>query len=75
LSLTSRAVSAGTVRPGITADDVTALISAMRGLIHAVPGGPPGAWQRFLDIHLAGLAAPSSPAASRGNPGATERSE
>ena len=53
--LTSRAVSAGTVNPGITTDDVITLVSAMRGLIHTVPGGTPDAWQRFLDIHLAGM--------------------
>jgi MFS family permease len=56
--LTSRAVSAGTVNPGITTDDVITLISAMRGLIHTVPGGTPDAWQRFLDLHLAGMTAP-----------------
>ena len=62
--LTSRAVSAGTVNPGITGDDVTTLISAMRGLIHAVPDGNPTTpqiWQRFLDLHLAGMTAASSP--------------
>ena len=57
--LTARAVSAGTVNPGITADDVITLVSAMRGLIHTVPGGTPDAWQRFLDLHLAGMTAPA----------------
>jgi AcrR family transcriptional regulator len=57
--LTSRAVSAGTVNPDITTDDVITLVSAMRGLIHTVPGGTPDAWQRFLDIHLAGMTAPT----------------
>jgi hypothetical protein len=56
--LTSRAVSAGTVNPGITADDVITLISAMRGLIHTVADGTSDVWQRFLDIHLAGMTAP-----------------
>jgi AcrR family transcriptional regulator len=56
--LTSRATSAGTINPGITSDDVTTLISAMRGLIHTVPDATPHVWQRFLDIHLAGLVAP-----------------
>jgi AcrR family transcriptional regulator len=64
--LTSRAVSAGTVNPGITGDDVTTLISAMRGLIQTVPDGTPHAWQRFLDLHLADMAAPSPPDASGG---------
>jgi hypothetical protein len=56
--LTSRAVSAGTVNPGITADDVITLISAMRGLIHTVADGTSAVWQRFLDIHVAGMTAP-----------------
>ena len=57
--LTACAVSAGTVDPEVTADDVFTLISALRGLIHTVPGGTPDvAWQRFLDLHLAGLSAP-----------------
>ena len=60
--LTSRAVSAGTVNSGITGDDVTTLISAMRGLIHMVSDGTPQVWQRFLDIHLAGMTAPKTPA-------------
>lgn len=55
IELTSRAVSAGTVAPGTTIDDVTALTSAMRGMIHTARDTPPHAWQRFLDIHLAGL--------------------
>jgi AcrR family transcriptional regulator len=53
--LTSRAVSAGTVAPDTTIDDVTALAAAMRGLIQATRDLTPQAWQRFLDIHLAGL--------------------
>ena len=59
--LTSRAASAGTVNPGITGDDVITLISAMRGLIHTVPDGTRYVWQRFLDIHLAGMTAPKPP--------------
>jgi AcrR family transcriptional regulator len=53
--LTERATSAGTVNPGVTGDDVLTLISAMRGLIHTVPDATPHVWQRFLDIHLAGM--------------------
>jgi AcrR family transcriptional regulator len=49
--LTARAVAAGAVGPGVTPDDAMALIWAMRGLVQAAPDG----WQRFLDIHLAGL--------------------
>jgi hypothetical protein len=57
VKLTSRAVSAGTVSPGITSDDVLTLVSAMRGLIHTIPDATPQVWRRFLEIHLAGLAA------------------
>jgi AcrR family transcriptional regulator len=53
--LTARAVSAGTIDPGITIDDVLALISAMRGLAQPTRDVHPDAWQRFLDLHLAGF--------------------
>ncbi len=62
IELTSRAVSAGTVAPDTTIDDVVALTSAMRGLIHAAGDLSPQAWQRFLDIHLAGLRVTVTPA-------------
>ena len=55
--LTARAIAAGTVNPDITAGDVLALIWAMRGLVQAAGEVAPGAWQRFLDIHLAGMRA------------------
>jgi AcrR family transcriptional regulator len=55
--LTARAVAAGTVNPGITPGDVLALVWGMRGLVQAAGEVAPGAWQRFLDIHLAGLRA------------------
>jgi hypothetical protein len=29
----------------------------MRGLIHTIPDATPQVWRRFLEIHLAGLAA------------------
>jgi AcrR family transcriptional regulator len=55
--LTARAVSAGTVNPGITAGDVMALVWAMRGLVQAAGEVAPESWQRFLDIQLAGMRA------------------
>jgi len=55
--LTARAVAAGTVGPGITDQDAIALVWAMRGLVQAPPDGAPRTWQRFLDVHLAGLRA------------------
>jgi AcrR family transcriptional regulator len=59
--LTARAAAAGTVARGVTAADVMTLIWALRGLVEATGELDPQAWQRFLDIHLAGLrvAAPS----------------
>jgi AcrR family transcriptional regulator len=53
--LTSRAVAFGAIGPGVTLADVMALVSAMRGLARTDAGLEPRAWQRFLDIHLAGL--------------------
>jgi AcrR family transcriptional regulator len=53
--LTARAVAAGSVSPGVTAGDVMALIWAMRGLIEGIGEVAPDAWQRFLDIQLAGM--------------------
>ena len=55
--LTARAITAGTVNPGITTGDVMALIWAMRGLVQATGEVAPEAWQRFLDIQLAGMRA------------------
>jgi AcrR family transcriptional regulator len=53
--LTARAIAAGTVNPGVTAGDVMALIWAMQGLVQGTGEIAPEAWQRLLDIHLAGL--------------------
>jgi AcrR family transcriptional regulator len=53
--LTARAIAAGTVNPDITAADVMALIWAMQGLVQGTGEIAPGAWQRLLDIHLAGM--------------------
>ncbi len=53
--LTARAAAAGTIRQDITADDVLALIWAMRGLAQAASNTPPSDWRRFLDVHLAGM--------------------
>ena len=56
--LTSRALAAGTLNPGVTVGDVMALVWGMRGLTETTDEVAPGTWQRFLDIHLAGLRAP-----------------
>ena len=55
--LTGRAVAAGTLGPGITSDDVMALVSALRGLVQTAGdiAQEQQEWHRFLDIHLAGM--------------------
>jgi AcrR family transcriptional regulator len=63
--LTARAAAAGTVNPNITASDVMALIWAMRGLVQAAGEVTPAAWQRYLDIHLAGMRAAGPLASGR----------
>ena len=55
--LTARATKAGTINPAVTSADVLAVVWAMRGLVQAPGELAPEAWQRFLDIHLAGLRA------------------
>jgi AcrR family transcriptional regulator len=64
--LTGRAITAGTMSPAVTTPDIMALISAMRGLVQGDADLEPGAWQRFLDIHLAGLRAPGTRSVSAG---------
>jgi AcrR family transcriptional regulator len=61
--LTRRAAAAGTIGRDITLADVIALASALRGLIHEGGEVSPRTWQRFLDLHLAGMAGPARPAA------------
>jgi AcrR family transcriptional regulator len=63
--LTARATTAGTVNPDITVGDVLALIWAMRGLVQTAGDVAPDAWQRFLDIHLAGLRSAAVPSDAR----------
>jgi AcrR family transcriptional regulator len=56
--LTGRALAAGTLNPSVTVGDVMALIWGMRGLTQTTGEVASGTWQRFLDIHLAGLRTP-----------------
>jgi AcrR family transcriptional regulator len=53
--LTARAAAGGSVSPATTADDILALVWALRGLIQTEGQLAPQVWQRFIDIHLAGL--------------------
>jgi len=39
---------------------VMALIYGMRAVVEAAPETAPESWQRFLDIHLAGLRSPAA---------------
>jgi AcrR family transcriptional regulator len=59
--LTTRALAAGTLNPDVTIADVMALTWAMRGLVGATSEGGTDSWQRFLDIHLAGMRGAQSP--------------
>jgi AcrR family transcriptional regulator len=61
--LTARAAAAGLLDPGVTADDVMALVMAMRGLVQATGEATADTWQRFLDLHLAGMRTARPPAA------------
>ena len=42
----------------MTVGDVMSLVWGMRGLTETTDEVAPGTWQRFLDIHLAGLRTP-----------------
>ncbi|MEW2165506.1 TetR family transcriptional regulator [Streptomyces sp. NPDC007084] len=55
--LTRQAVDSGYLAPDVTADDIKALIVAIRGVVAASPEGDDAAWRRFLRVHLAGLRA------------------
>ncbi|MCV7412893.1 transcriptional regulator [Mycobacterium florentinum] len=55
--LTSKAVEAGALAPHVTAEDIKALIVAIRGVVAASHGGDEVAWRRFVRIHLVGLRA------------------
>ncbi|MER7283091.1 hypothetical protein ABT369_52550 [Dactylosporangium sp. NPDC000244] len=55
--LTRKAVDAGSLAPGVTGDDIKALIVALRGVVAASPDGDDTAWRRFVRIHLTGLRA------------------
>lgn len=56
-ALTQKAVDAGALAPGVTADDIKALIVALPGVVAASPDGQDASWRRFVRIHLAGLRA------------------
>jgi AcrR family transcriptional regulator len=53
----------GRVGPGIVLGDVMAVAWALRGIVETAGPVAPEAWQRHLDIQLAGLRAPGVPSA------------
>lgn len=54
--LVRRAIKAGTLDPGITTDDIMALIRGMRvAAVSETDDCSPAPWHRFLTIHLAGM--------------------
>jgi AcrR family transcriptional regulator len=54
-TLLARAQAAGQVRPDCTAGDVTVAFWAVRGIIESAGDIAPGAWERHLDLLIAGL--------------------
>jgi AcrR family transcriptional regulator len=55
--LLAQAQEFGTIGAQVTVGDVRATTWAVRGVIHTTGAIAPGAWERHLDIHLAGLRA------------------
>ena len=59
--LLAQAQRHGRIRPEITQGDVQATIWGVRGVVESAGAIAPDAWERHLDIHLAGLRAPEPP--------------
>lgn len=59
--LLAQAQEHGRVRPDITLGDVMTTVWAIRGIITTSGSAAPHAWQRHLDIQLAGMASTSRP--------------
>jgi AcrR family transcriptional regulator len=56
----------GKVRADITGADVTIALWAVRGIIETTQGRAPEAWQRHLDVYIAGLRPAADPLPDRG---------
>ena len=56
----------GRVRAEITSTDVTIVLWAVRGIIETTQGRAPEAWQRHLDVYVAGLRPSADPLPERG---------
>lgn len=59
--LLAQAQAHGRIRPDIALGDVMACIYGLRGVVAASGAVAPLAWQRHLDIHLAGFRSPTAP--------------
>jgi AcrR family transcriptional regulator len=59
--LLAQAKQHGRVRDDIALGDVMAASYGVRGVVAATGAVAPNAWERHLDIHLAGFRAPSAP--------------
>jgi AcrR family transcriptional regulator len=55
----------GKVRADITGTDVTIALWAVRGIIETTQGRAPEAWQRHLDVYIAGLRPAADPLPDR----------
>jgi AcrR family transcriptional regulator len=55
----------GKVRADITGTDVTIALWAVRGIIETTQGQAPEAWQRHLDVYIAGLRPAADPLPDR----------
>jgi AcrR family transcriptional regulator len=56
----------GQVRADVTSADVTIALWAVRGIIETTQGRAPEAWQRHLDVYIAGLRPSADPLPHRG---------
>ncbi|HEY5835231.1 TetR/AcrR family transcriptional regulator [Streptomyces sp.] len=56
-----QAQEAGRIAPGIELGDIMTLAWGLRGIVETSGAVVPDAWQRHLDIHLAGLRAEAPP--------------
>lgn len=66
VELIDQARRSGAVAEHITVGDVYALIWALRGLVETTASVAPRAWERHLELHLAGLRATPAPTRKRG---------
>lgn len=55
----------GRARADITSADVTIALWAIRGIIETTQGRAPEAWQRHLDVYIAGLRPSADPLPDR----------